>query len=70
MDTIFKYPLTCESLHNWHVYDKLGLALELPDHVRAALRLQQAEHHRGLSAREACEKICARFPVYLEFKGF
>lgn len=61
-----KLQITPELMHNWTYHEPLIRFPVLPAHVTAAMRLQHKEHHRGLSVRKSAEKVCSRFPDYLE----
>ncbi len=61
--------VNAELMHNWPHHKTDYLCNLLPENVKAALTLQHKEHSRGLNVRKAAEKVCGRFPDYLEF-GF
>jgi len=62
-----KLQMTPELMHNWTYHQPNIHYPILPAHVLAAIGLQHTEHCRGLSVRESAEKVCSRFPDYLEF---
>ncbi len=61
-----KLQITPELMHNWPRHEPNIHYPVLPAHVLAAIGLQHKEHSRGLSVRKSAEKVCNRFPDYLE----
>lgn len=61
--------VNAEVMHNWPRHKEDYLCRQLPENVKAAMGLQHKEHSRGLNVRESAQKVCARFPDFLEF-GF
>jgi len=65
-----KLQLTPELMHNWPAHESKIKWPQLPENVKAALRLQHKEHMSGLNVKEAAKKIQGRFPDYIQLHHF
>ncbi len=69
-----KLILTIDLLHNWENYRLqgcLGLAEQLPIHIKEAIQKACQKHHKeGIAPRRLAKQLATKYPEHLGFIGF